>query len=295
MGVLVALSGLAGEASAAPPSAVATACMQSADRAQVLRRQGKLGAARMALRTCADASCPAVVRDDCRIWTAELQAAQPTVVFAVRGSNGVDLPDAMVLVDGDVFVEHLDGRARPLDPGPHDVEVRAPSEAPVRLRIVVHEGEKQRVVPVVFPGSSSGSASGSGSGSGSGSASGSGSSSASRQPTAETSSPITPWVYVTGGVAAAGLVGFAVLGLSALAGHDALEDGCARTRSCTDDQIDANRARFWMADASLLVGLVGAGLTGWLIYDHSRRAGVHVSARLQGDGGGPFLRLDARF
>ena len=277
IGVLVALSGLVGEASAAPPSEVATACMQSADRAQVLRRQGKLGAARTALRTCADASCPAVVRDDCRIWTAELQAAQPTVVFAVRGKSGLDLPDATVLVDGDVFVEHLDGRARPLDPGPHDVEVRAPSEAPVRLRIVVHEGEKQRVVPVVFPGASSGSSSGS----------------SSRQPTAETRSPITPWVYVTGGVAAAGLVGFAVLGLSALAGHDALEDGCARTRSCTDDQIDANRARFWMTDASLLVGLVGAGLTGWLIYDHSRRAGVHVSARFQG--GGPFLRLDARF
>ena len=275
VGVLVALSGLVGEASAAPPSEVATACMQSADRAQVLRRQGKLGAARTALRTCADASCPAVVRDDCRLWTAELRAAQPTVVFAVRGKSGVDLPDAKVLVDGDVFVEHLDGRARPLDPGPHDVEVHAPSEAPVRLRIVVHEGEKQRVVPVVFPGSSSGSST--------------------RQPTAGTSSPITPWVYVTGGVAAAGLVGFAALGLSALAGYDALEDGCARTRSCTDDQIDANRARFWMADASLLVGLASAGLTRWLIYDHSRRAGVHVSARFHGAGGGPFLRLDARF
>jgi hypothetical protein len=269
-------------ASATPASDardVAAACMQSADRAQVLRRSGKLSAARAALSACAAETCPAVVRDDCRTWTAEVQAAQPTVVFSVRGSNGSDLVDAKVSIDGARFLERIDGLARPLDPGPHTIDVEAATETPVRLRVVVHEGEKQRVLPIVFR---------------------------SRGPVTAPPAPaaITPWVYVTGSLALAGLAGFAVLGLTAISDHAALRDGCATTRSCTDDQVASNKARFWMADASLLVGLVSAGITGYLLYDHARRSpdraapagpragDVRVSGGLRG---GPFLQVDALF
>lgn len=278
---LVAAS--ARNAHAAPPTArEPSACMQSAERAQVLRRQGKLAAARAALVVCGADSCPPVVRDDCRTWTAEVQAAQPTVVFSVRGSSGVDLAAATVSVDGEPFLERIDGVARPLDPGPHDIEVRAASETPVRLRIVVHEGEKQRVVPIAFAGSPAiqvaprtapaPDAAGA----------------------ATTERPLTPWVYATGALAVAGVAGFTFLGITALSDHAAMRDGCATTHSCTDDQIASNKARFWMADASLLLGVVAAGVTGYLLYDHARgRAGeVRVTANLVG---GPFVALHALF
>jgi len=268
------------DAHAAPPSSrEPSACAQSAERAQVLRRQGKLAAARAALVVCGAESCPQVVRDDCRAWTAAVQDAQPTVVFSVRGSDGADLAAATVSVDGEPFLERIDGIAHPIDPGPHDIEVRAASETPVRLRIVVHEGEKQRVVPVVFAGSRASQAPAT-------------SVNAASAQTAER--PITPWVYVTGALAVAGVAGFTFLGITALSDHAALRDGCATTHSCTDDQITSNKTRFWMADASLLAGVIAAGVTGYLLYDHSRaRAGdVRVSAGLAG---GPFVTVHALF
>jgi hypothetical protein len=265
---------------AASPKESALACTKSAERAQVLRRGGKLASAREALRECAADACPAVVRDDCRTWTAELQAAQPTIVFSVRDRTGADLLTAKISVDGVPFLDRIDGLARPLDPGPHDIEVASPPEAPIRLRIVVHEGEKQRVIPITFqpapvaPERAPEVA-----------------------PAAETP-PITPWVYVAGGVALAGFAGFAYFGLTALSDHAALRDGCATSGSCTDDQVQSNKARFWIADGSLLVGIVGAGIGGYLIYDHAQsrgpaRAGdVRITARALG---GPFLQVTTAF
>lgn len=273
LGSLGSLAIAEGEASAAPSTAKETsaACTLSAEKAQLLRRQGKLAAARTELVVCGADACPAVIRDDCRTWTAEVQAAQPTVVFSVRGSNGADLVAAIVSIDGQTFVERIDGLARPLDPGPHDIEVRAASEAPVHLRIVVHEGEKQRVIPVAFTAASPSSAA------------------------AVPAPPITPWVYVTGALAVAGIAGFTFLGVTALSDHASMRDGCATTHSCTDDQIASNKARFWMADGSLLVGVVAAGITGYLLYDHAHahRAGaVRVSGHYAG---GPFVAVQTLF
>lgn len=271
-----ALALVAPRARAAPPSSTA-ACMQSATRAQLLRRQGKLIEARAALAACAADACPAVVRDDCRTWTAEVQAAQPTIVVSVRDAQGADVAEATVLLDDAPFLSRVDGLARALDPGPHRLEVRVAGEAPVRVDLVVGEGEKQRIVPVVVPRAEV------------------------VAPAPRTAPAVSPWIYVTGGAAVAGLAGFAFFGLTALSDHAELRDGCATTRSCTDDQITSNRTTFWVADASLLVGLVGAGLTGYLLYERAERARdgrasasppLTISAGVQA---GPYLRLDARF
>jgi hypothetical protein len=282
-GVMIAIAVASGRVEAAPPKESALSCTKNAERAQVLRREGKLGSAREALRECAVDACPAVVRDDCRTWTAELQAAQPTVVFSVRDRHGADLVTAQVSVDGALFTDRIDGLARPLDPGPHDIEVASASETPVRLHIVVHEGEKQRVIPITFQPAGV-------------------STDSSAPPPSEAAKPtITPWVYVAGGVALAGFAGFAYFGLTALSDHAALKDGCATTASCTDDQVQSNKTRFWIADGSLLVGILGASVSGYLIYDHARSSGapraaragdVRVTARAMG---GPFLQVTTPF
>lgn len=282
--VTLAIAVASARVEAAPPKEPALACTKNAERAQVLRREGKLTAARDALRECAVDACPAVVRDDCRTWTAELQAAQPTVVFSVRDRHGADLVTAHVSVDGAPFTDRIDGLARPLDPGPHDIEVASAPETPIRLHIVVHEGEKQRVIPITFQpvGVSDKSPS------------------PSPPPEAEKAS-ITPWVYVAGGVGLAGFAGFAYFGLTALSDHAALRGGCATTASCSDDQVQSNKARFWIADGSLLVGILGASVSGYLIYDHARASGapraaragdVRVTARSMG---GPFLQVTTAF
>lgn len=270
----IALALVTPRAGAAPPDSTSS-CMQSATRAQLLRRQGKLLAARTALAACAADACPAVVRDDCRTWTAEVQAAQPTIVVSVRDAEGADVAEATVLLDDAPFLSRVDGLARPLDPGPHRLEVRVAGEAPVRVGLVVVIGEKQRIVPVIVPRAQV------------------------VAPAPRTSRAVSPWIYVTGGAAFAGIAGFAFFGLKALAGHADLRDGCATTRSCSDDQITSNRTTFWVADASLLVGLVGAGLTGYLLYERAHDSRAVASPRpltiSAGMHAGPYLRLDARF
>ncbi|MDB4993537.1 MAG: hypothetical protein JWM74_969, partial [Myxococcaceae bacterium] len=150
--------------------------------------------------------------------------------------------------------------------------------------IVVHEGEKQRVIPITFQPAGISAAG-----------------SSAPPPPEATSTSITPWVYVAGGVALAGFAGFAYFGLTALSDHAALRDGCATTASCTDDQVQSNKTRFWVADGSLLVGILGASVSGYLIYDHARSSGapraaragdVRVSARAMG---GPFLQVTTPF
>ncbi len=249
------------------PSATSRACAESAAQAQSLRREGKLAEARVELDTCAADACPAFVRDDCRTWIAEIQAAQPTIVFGVRDGS-VDLDVARVRVDGTVFVDRLDGIARPLDPGPHEVEVEVADGRRLRTRLVVREGEKQRVVVFALPARG-----------------------APAPPSPAERPGVTPWVWVSGALAAAGLAGFAVFGIDALSGLADLKHGCGATRSCTDEQIDANRRLFWIADASLAVGLVAGAVTGYLLIDHAHA--VSVSARRGANGA--FFELRTRF
>lgn len=269
----------AGTASASPEPLTPRACMQEAESAQTLRRQGKFGLALSALVVCGDDACPTVVRDDCRTWTAELRAAQPTIVLSVKGPDGGDVVAARVLVDGSSFQERIDGLSRPLDPGPHEIVVTAPSEAPVHLRLVAHEGERDRVVRVAFPVAPAASAA-----------------VASYPRSAE---PLTPWAWVTGAIGVAGVAGFAYFGLTALSDHAAMRDGCATTHACTDDEIAANKTKFWLADASLLVGLIGGVATGVLVYRHaqsapstSRAGDVRLSVRA---GSGAFASVTAAF
>src|SRR5438045_3167512 len=84
------------------------ACLDSHARAQVLRKHGSLRAARKALATCADASCPSLVARDCTKWIGEVESEQPTVVVAARDRNGVATGAVRVFVDGEPLVASLD-------------------------------------------------------------------------------------------------------------------------------------------------------------------------------------------
>ncbi len=88
-------------------------CIDANGKGQVLRRDGKLAAAREQLRSCADPSCPAMVRDDCNKRLDSLEAAQPSMVFDVKDAAGADVINVVVTVDGQKLTDHLDGRYAP--------------------------------------------------------------------------------------------------------------------------------------------------------------------------------------
>ena len=120
------------------------ACAKANADGQASRLDGKLSDARASLQACVDPSCPSIVRDDCAERLAELDRAQPTIVFDVKDGSGNDVGAVAVLVDGKPLAETPTGLALRIDPGEHTFTFTANGMPPLTRRFVLKEGEKDR-------------------------------------------------------------------------------------------------------------------------------------------------------
>ena len=118
-------------------------CIAADTDGQSLRLAGKLLRARKRLAGCAAASCPAIVRDDCVERIADLEVAQPTVVFTATNGDGRSLAAVRLTVDGVVVANRLDGRPVPVDPGEHLFAFDALGRVGAQMRLTLYEGEKR--------------------------------------------------------------------------------------------------------------------------------------------------------
>ncbi|MBI4704893.1 MAG: hypothetical protein HY744_27630 [Deltaproteobacteria bacterium] len=125
-------------------------CVHAFGEAQRLRREGKLRASRAELLACARSECPSVLVERCVPWLRELDAALPSIVVAARDEAGADTTQVRVIEGGVVLAERLDGRALPLDPGPHELRFEHPGAVPVERRLVLTEAERSRRVEISF-------------------------------------------------------------------------------------------------------------------------------------------------
>lgn len=213
-------------------------CFASYEQGQTLRSKGALGAARSEFEVCAQAACPDLTRNDCAKWLTEVDASVPTLTLVVTDRSGRDVVDVRVTIDGRPLVERLDGKAIPVDPGPHKLQLSRPGEAPIQLDIVVREGEKNRRVAARFGGSSSAGGGGAGG-----------------------IEAVSPAAWVLGAVGVLGLGIFGVVGGIGLADKSDAEETCGNR--CSDDIVDPIHTKFIIADVSLTVGLLSlaAGVT----------------------------------
>jgi hypothetical protein len=217
-------------------------CANAAEDAQGLQREGKLTQARDKLVACARASCPAFIRKDCSGWLADVDKSMPSVVVRAVDAQNRDLANVRVLIDGKVVAEKLDGRAVPLDPGDHVVRYEAPSFTPVTEKVLVRQGEANRLLTVTLrPTSGAG---------GPGDAKGNGSE-------GRGGVPLISWVLGGTGLAFAGAGG--LLWGMGRSDHGSLEDGCARTSSCRQDDVDSAQTKLLIGDIALGAGLVAIG------------------------------------
>jgi hypothetical protein len=150
-GALFALALLATDAEAPAEARVsADQCIDSNNQAQTLRREGKFSEARAELTTCADASCPHLVRSDCVRRLDELDRAQPTIVFDVKDGDGNDVVSVKVSVDGRPLVVKITGTALPADPGERVFSFESPGLPSLTRSFVLKEGEKGRRERIVL-------------------------------------------------------------------------------------------------------------------------------------------------
>jgi hypothetical protein len=125
-------------------------CLAASEKAQQLKNAGKLESARDQLIICGRAECPKLIQQACTQWMSELLSNMPSIVPAAKDRSGRDVIDVKVTVDGKVVTETLDGKPIALDPGVHSFHFETNGAPPIDERVVVRQGEKNRIVTVTF-------------------------------------------------------------------------------------------------------------------------------------------------
>ncbi|WP_437507577.1 hypothetical protein [Sorangium sp. So ce1099] len=233
----------------------AEACFTASEEGQRLRDEGRLREARARFISCGSAACPALVRSDCAGWLSDVTARVPTLILSAEDEQGQDVADVQVTVDGAPLAARLDGKAVEVDPGEHVLHFERAGSAPVALRLVVREGEKLRRVSTRLV-RSAGPRGGAGVPGGGAPAPEEGALPPRGEGAASPASALLLPIAL-GGVAAAGGVAYAALGLSARADADRLRTTCAPR--CAEADVDAVRTRIVGANIAFGVGVAALG------------------------------------
>jgi hypothetical protein len=227
-------------------------CTEFYEKAQEEKTAGHLNAAFVHLRSCIEPRCPKFIRDDCARWMDQVESALPSVVFAVR-RDGKDVANVDVSCDGKLLVSLLDGKAVPVDPGPHDFSFELPDLSRIHRQVLIREGERNRIIDAEF-----------------------------RSPSPVTPSPrpatntglhlqskpgeqkmVTRYLpYGLTALGTLGAVGFTVFGVQGNSRKKDLEHSCSPY--CQSSQVDEVKTKYQLADTCLAVGLVSAGVATYL-------------------------------
>jgi hypothetical protein len=230
---LCLLTGLLVARSAAA-DAKGEACVKAFEAGQEHRRKGNVSEALRDLEICSKTNCPDVLRIPCATWKNDLENARPVIAFSITDETGAPASEGEVSVDGKPPVSP--STEVPVDPGPHTIRATHPDRPAQEVTVTVATGEKHRVsiafaAPVIVSKTSS------------------------RVFVQQGPPTIT---YVLGAVSAAGLASFIGFGLGGRTEQKRLEDTCSPR--CTDADTKTGERRYLIADASLGVSLVSAGL-----------------------------------
>jgi len=242
-------------------------CLAASDDGQSQRDDGKYRRARESFTTCSRDVCPALVRRDCTKWLAELAQSWPSVVVSAKDDKGADLVAVSVHVDGEPLVSKLDGKPTQVDPGSHTFRFETSGFPAVEQKVMVHAGEKSRLLAVQFGTPAPVAPAAGTKGDAPTDASGS------ETPTEGAAAPETTrtpqgtrasaWVFAGLSVAAFGTGAY--FGLSGLGDRSNLQSqACAKTSSCPQSSVDSIKTKYTVADIALGVGVVSAGLSVYL-------------------------------
>jgi len=125
-------------------------CINAVEQGLTLRQKGQLHEALKVLAACGDPTCPGELRTECAQRIDAIGLAMPTLIFAAKDGSGNDLYGVKVTMDGTPLLESLDGRPVSVDPGEHDFVFETAGQPPMEKKLVLREGEKNRVENIVL-------------------------------------------------------------------------------------------------------------------------------------------------
>jgi len=228
------------------------ACVEAHASGQREAKAGRLEAASELFAACvSERGCPGTIRAECAEFRKETERNRPTLIFAALDEQGQDLIAVRVYEGDRVVTDSLDGRPIAIDPGEHHFRFELASGQVLTSKVLVREGEKNRIVSLRAK-----SASKAGDGPESSAEPGQG-----QLPTG---------FWVASGVGAAALSSF---GVFALLGHGKQSTLAECSPNCAESSqadYDAMHRDYLIADISLGVALASAGVATWLFFSSDR-------------------------
>jgi hypothetical protein len=249
---------------------VADRCASLAEEGQDLRAARRLAEARARFTDCARSECPAVVRSDCSRWQGEVAESEPTVVFGARASGNEDVTQVRVSVDGALLVDHLDGKAVGVDPGAHVFRFEREGAPPVERRVLIREGEKNRLLAIEWPPPAAPDAK----------REATAPSAQTAPPLSETPPTVRPsprdytWAYLLGAIAVASLGASAVLEVRGVSDWNDLRSGCGASGTCSSSQKSSVEREIWAGNVAFFVGVAALGGATWVVLAQAKKPGV---------------------
>jgi hypothetical protein len=248
------------------------ACITAYEKAQVLRKNGKLVEAKEKLLVCAQATCPSIARQDCATWLAEVSSSIPTIVVEAADTSGRPTQSVRVRIDGEVLAEKLDGTSLAVNPGAHQFRFELVDErGATKTReesVLVLQGDRNRKISVTFAPPQTeraGEAPPPPPAQGEREREREESAHPDEKPAPKKSAPIAG--YILAGTAVVGAAGFTIFGLTGVAKENNLRNTCAP--ACAHSEVDGVLNRYRIADVSLIVGLVSGIAATWLLWPRS--------------------------
>ncbi|HET9930968.1 MAG TPA: hypothetical protein VFQ35_09785 [Polyangiaceae bacterium] len=227
----------------APPTRAE--CLQAHQSAQELKRNEQFMEAQEQLAVCSSMSCPGAIISDCGQWISELEQRTPSMVFDVQ-LDGKQAPNAKLFVDNQPVSEW--SKAYKVNPGRHNVRAELAPFPPHEETLVLPEGQRMRLVAIIFDSPKASAAPGQGD--------------TVPPPVAvEQRRPTPGAVYPLLGVGVLGAASFTVFSLLGRSEQKALERDCAPM--CTSSDMSAMKRDYVIGDLSAGVGaaaLIGAAI-----------------------------------
>jgi hypothetical protein len=210
----------------------------------------------------------------------EVEAAIPSVVVRAKDAHGEDAVDVKVFCDGALLATQLDGRARPVNPGAHTFRFEIEGVAPFDRKVVVGEGEKNRLVvgeapretqpshaaetPVGQPATPAGPAVEAPANTAPGETTG-------EAPSGTETRGVSVPGLVAGGIGIAAAVPMGILWLTATSDVNKMKDTCAPSAGgagCAPSRVNSDRTQLIVGDVLLGVSVVGLATGAILLLTH---------------------------
>jgi len=220
-------------------------CMAAHEHGQEVRLANHWIEARRLFLACAQASCPALVVQDCTQWELELRGRTPSVVVSAKRADGSDVDDVSLTIDGAPGGPRLPTAPISLDPGLHVLRFEHPGWPAVQTWVTVRDGEHDRLVDVRLepPASST--------------------------PLAAPSTGAPVGAYVATGVGAAAAIASVVfLVVGKVNEHDLANTTCGKAGTCLPSQVSPIATDYVVSGITAGVAAVAVGLGIWLFLAH---------------------------